>query len=263
MIQKITALLFVSLLAPALAFAQNYPEPASAGEPAGLCTGCPGNNAAGEVNDGKPLYAYDVPLVDHVGRIVDSSTTQNVQHLGMRTLRADAVRIRASRDRIYVQLGSTVAAYTLSTFFTSRLAQPLVGVQTIDTGSAYNRFGKPFERLARPDGHIYMESKHSGWTTSPQDVQTVLHDFDTDDRGYVYVATIFGWGVHFDDGRTDGKHLPFIAQYTDEFPTAVFVLEDGDQYYLVGGRGRDVMRVYDVTTPSAATDGFRSTRTRD
>lgn len=256
MIQKIAALLFVCLLTPALAFAQNYPEPASAGEPAVLCTGCPGGNAANESNNGKPLYPYNVPLADHVGRVVDSSTTANVQNLGMRTLRAEKVRIRPSHDRIYVQLGSTIAAYTLSTFFTSTLPKPMVGVNTLHTGGPYaiDRYGKPFERLARPDAFIYAESNVSGWTFGLQDSQLQLADFDSDDRGYVYLSTIsFGWGIHFDDARTDGKHLPFIKQDADNLDMdRLFSVRNGDQYFVVGGDA-DALWVYDVTNPSSPT----------
>ncbi|HEX8619085.1 MAG TPA: hypothetical protein VF911_16005, partial [Thermoanaerobaculia bacterium] len=254
---KFLSALFVCLLTPAVAFAQSYPQPGSANEPAVLCTGCPGNNAAGQPNDGKPLYPYNVPLVDHVGRVVDSSTTTNFQNAGMRTLRAGIVRIRPSRDRVYVQLGSTVAAYTLSTFFTSTLQKPMVPVNTIVThANAYSRGGAPFETLAMFDAHVYVESKFSGWTTNAPDVQIVLSDFDSDDRGYLYIATsVFGWGIHFDDGRTDGKHLPFVAQHgfgESSSVRKIISLKRGDQYFAVVGYS-DMTSVYDVTAPGAAT----------
>jgi hypothetical protein len=261
--KKIASLLFVCLLAPAFAFAQTYPEPASVAEPAVLCTECPGTNALGETNDGKPLYPYDVPLVDHVGRLVDSSAMQNVQNAGMRTLRARAVRIRPSRDRIYVQLGETIAAYTLSTFFTTTLAMPPVSVTTIDTGSIYFRPGTP-ETLAKPDAHFYAESDFSGWTTAAPDAQIILKDFDTDDRGYLYVSTVyFGWGIALDDGRTDGKHLPFVAQFNESWgPDILFSLKHGDEYSLVmsGPREQGVTtsaRVLNVTNPSTPTGRSR------
>jgi hypothetical protein len=262
--KKIASLLFVCLLAPAFAFAQTYPEPASAGEPAVLCTGCPGTNAAGEANDGKPLYPYDVPLVDHVGRLVDSSTMQNVQNAGMRTLRARAVRIRPSRDRIYVQLGETIAAYTLSTFFTTTLTMPSVSVTTINTGNMYFRPGTP-ETLAKPDAHFYAESDFSGWTTAAPDAQLILNDFDTDDRGYLYVSTVFfGWGVALDDGRTDGKHLPFVAQYFPgtRGPDILFSLKHGDEYTVVTSGPvqtgiQTAAHFYNVTNPSTMTTRSR------
>ena len=262
--KKIVSVLFVCLLTPAFAFAQTYPEPASAAEPAVVCTGCPGTNAAGETNHGKPLYPYDVPMVDHVGRLVDSSAMVNVQDTGMRTLRARAVRIRPSRDRIYVQLGETIAAYTLSTFFTTTLQMPPVSVTSIDTGSMYFRPGTP-ETLAKPDAHFYAESDFSGWTTAAYDAQIVLKDFDTDDRGYLYVSTVhFGWGIQLDDGRTDGKHLPFVAQYfpTSQGPDILFSLKHGDEYSLVMSGPYEPgvstsARVYDVTNPSSATGRSR------
>ncbi len=248
--KKIASLLFVCLLTPVFALAQNTPEPGSVAEPAVPCTGCPGTN------DGKPTYPYDVPLSDHVGRIVDSLTTANVQNLGMRTLRAEKVRMQPSRDRVYIQLGSTIAAYTLSTFFTGTLQQPMVTVNTLQTGGpqAYTRFGDPFERLARPDAFIYAESNVSGWTFGLQDSQLQLSDFDSDDRGYVYLSTIsFGWGIHFDDGRTNAKHLPFVFQDANNLDMdSLFTLKSGDQYFVVGGNS-DHRWVFDVTNPTTPT----------
>jgi hypothetical protein len=250
------SLLFVCLVAPAVLFGQNYPEPGSAGEPLVPCTGCPENNASGQANAGLPLYPYDVPLARFVGRYVDSSTTASVHNLGMRTVRAERVRVRPARDRVYIQLGSAVGAYTLSTLFNSRLAQPPGLVSQINTGRPYSRYGAPLEKVAKPDGYFYAESVYSGWSApSIYDAQVVLWNFDTDDRGYLYPATIWGWGVQLDDGRTDGKHLPFVAQYADDMPMNVIALRHGDLYSVVLSDGFEKAWTYDVTSPSAAVAG--------
>lgn len=248
------ALLFLANTAAA----QTYPMPRSASEALTICTGCTGSNSLGELNEGKPIYPYRTPLVEHIGRIVDSSNTISVQNWGMRTVRARAIRMAPGRNRMYMGLGETVGAYKLDTFFTDKLAQPMVTVNTIGTGMSYGG-RNPFERLARPDGFVYPEAKQSGWITALLDGQKALNDFDADDRGYVYVTTVnFGWGIHFDAGLTGGAHLPFVAQLSvaDQM-TSLVSLKSGTHYYvyLTGTNGT----LYDVTTP--ATPTLVSTRT--
>lgn len=258
MIRKTIAALALCLFTPLFASAQNYPVPASAGEPLVPCTGCLGHNSASEVNEGKLLFPYDVPVVDHVGRFVDSVTVQNTQNDGMRSLRADAVRLRPSRDRIYMRFSSTIAAYTLSQFFTTTLTQPMVEASrafVISPQNPWRRIGSPLEKVTTPLSYIYPECRNSGWTYGSFDTQAMVTDFDTDDRGYVYLTTIyFGVGIHFDDGRSDRTHLPFVAQFESPFfsPQAIVSLRNGTQYALVVANSHNV-KIFDTTTPATPT----------
>ncbi|HEY0158430.1 MAG TPA: IPT/TIG domain-containing protein [Thermoanaerobaculia bacterium] len=235
------------------ALAQNHPLPGSTAEPPAICTGCPGWNSVGEVNADKPTYPYNVPLAAHVGRYVDSSSTKNVQHIGIRTIRAGIVRVNAANGRVYLGLGAAIGAYDLPTFFTTRLAEPMVNVAGINTGSAV--FGRsPLERASRIDGFIYPEARDSQWAVPMVDSTLRLEDFDIDDRGYVYYqSNVFGWGIHQDDGRTDGKHLPFMVQVKTPYYASgatLFTMKHEGAYYAYTSDSEKA-RLYNVTVPAA------------
>lgn len=239
--------------------AQSWPLPGATWEPPVLCSGCSGQNTfTGAPNDGAPTYPYTLPFADHIGRTVDSSWTQNFQHVGIRTVRAGKTRVSADGARLYMALGEAVGVYTLSTFFTERLLQPIAPVSVIKTGSKVSRAGAPLEKIVAPDAFFYAEATTSGWTTHLVDVQKILNDFDSDDRGYLYVTTtIYGWGIHRDDGRTNGTHLPYVTQQQTNYTgKTIFVLKNGTGYFAVLSGGASTSSrtdIYDVTTPSAPT----------
>jgi hypothetical protein len=245
-------------------FAQNHPEPGSAGEAPVICTGCGGTNSAGEPNDGKPTAAYDVPLVSHVGRYVDSTSTQNIQHHGIRTVRAGKVMVNEPRNRVYLELGSAIGAYPLDSFFADkyvldtfvsrgRLTEPMLPVGGINTGTKPSLRPNGIEKAARIDAFIYPEAAGSGWVTPFLDSVERLEDFDFDDRGYVYYqSNAFGWGIHQDDGRTDGKLLPFVVQVQEPLYNSgatLFTMKSGDSYYAYTSDSQKA-RLYDVTVPA-------------
>lgn len=262
MSSRIHAAVFAALLlfASNAALAQNFVFPGKfAGTP---CTGC------GGTNEGVLTYPYAPPLVKHTGRYVDSSTTLNVQHVGMRTVRANAIRVAPATGRIYVELGETVGGYDLGKFFSTRLSEPMVLVSTMNTGSTYSRYGYPLEKIAAVDSFFYAEATQSGWTTSFGDYQVYLDDFDVDDRGYVYVGTArFGWGVARDVGLTGSAHMEFVSQIQDSPVSSrdgVFVFRNGTTYYAAmagvqSSTGAAAYALYDVTTP--ATPTLLATRT--
>jgi hypothetical protein len=217
------------------AFAQNYPQPASVAEEPVLCSGCPGGNSSGQPNDGLPLAPYDVPLVAHAGRYVDSSSTIDV-HSGLRTLRAGRVRVNAGHNRVYLQLGGAIGAYGLDTFFTGRLAEPMLPVGGIDTGTPLTG-RNPLEKAARVDAFV--------------DAGAALEDFDVDDRGYVYYRSSTAWGIHQDDGRTDGTRLPFASQAPAATSSGATLLTVRlfDSYYVYTSDAQGA-RIYNVDDPA-------------
>jgi hypothetical protein len=228
--------------------------PGASWEPAVLCTGCVSKNADGQFNAGLPTFPYGPPFSDFVGRIVDSTTTGDLQGGGMRTVRARIVRIAPSLNRIYIQLGSTIAAYSLDTFFSGKLLEPMVALNTIWTGQQYG--GRdPFETLAKPDAFFYAEHVDSGWQLLSSDGQDRLYDFDFDDRGYLYIATgLYGMGIQQDDGRVDGTHLPFIWQNLSDQSDVVFSMKIENTYYIVRSRfdyDQSTMAISNVTNPSS------------
>ena len=249
-----SASLLLSIAVPVTsATAQNYPMPAAVQDPPAICTGCPGINSVGEPNADKPTASYDTPVSLHTGRFVDSSDTRNFQLV--RTIRSAKVRVAPSaRNRIYLALGGAVGAYTLDTFFSGKLAQPMVAVNTV-FGSAPGR--TVFEKLAKPDRYFYAESGQSGWSTPHFDVQDVLFDFDTDDRDNLYLATAFGWGIASDPGGADGSHLPFVAQVTadNDAINLLFSIRNGSSYYVYHSNAADRATLWDVTTAASPVFG--------
>ncbi|HEU4886873.1 MAG TPA: PKD domain-containing protein [Thermoanaerobaculia bacterium] len=223
--------------------AQNYPTPSKSGQAAALCdasgTGSKYCEACSGDNANKPTFQYSGPLSKFIGRLVDSSTTGIVQNKGMRTLRANKIRILPARGtapaRAYLQLGETFAAYTLSTFFEGTLKAPMIAANEIPTPHTTFPWGgrTPFERLAPFDAYFYPEHKNADWSVPLADGTDRLYDFDFDDRGNAYLAeSLFGWGIVKDAAETGGKHLTSVVQVigTENHgitPFLLFVLKAG------------------------------------
>jgi hypothetical protein len=176
----------------------------------------------------------------------------------MRTLRARTVRTVPAANRLYIQLGETVFAYALSTFFDTRLVEPMIPVNDVSvtpaSGQGWGGRNGVYEKLARPDAFFYPEDGASGWTCPQIDTQRALHFYDLDDRGYLYAVTpVFGWGIQQDDGRTVGTHLPFVYQDTQSYAFQLgFVIRNGASYYFVASENDpNRFRIYDVTNPEA------------
>ena len=85
------------------------------------------------------------------------------------------------------------------------------------------------------------------------DTQTVLTDFDTDDRGLVYVATQnFGWGIVSDPGGADGSHLPSVTQVVDNetIDALVSIKSNGSYYLYTSTNASSSTTLYGVTNPA-------------
>ena len=203
---------------------------------------------------GKLTYPFNAPLVRHVGRYLDSSSTGNYQNAGMRTLRARSVRVYPDQNRIVIWTGETVSIFQLDTFFTSTLAKSLVPANKaflIRPSNGWDRLGNPYEKVLPPDQYFYSEAKDSEWYVTHPDSQRMLNDFDLDDRGYLYVATDqFGWGLARDEGRTDASHVAYVTQVRAPFEeNALFSIKSGSKYYAVLSDESSELLIYDVTSP--------------
>ena len=88
-------LIAVSLFASSLAFAANpHPRPRKGQDTD--CTDC--RNENGPVNGvQQKTVGFDDPLFAYVGRYVDSANTGNIQNTGIRTVRAQRVRVSPAR----------------------------------------------------------------------------------------------------------------------------------------------------------------------
>lgn len=275
---RTTALVLFFCWLPGPLQAQTYPMPGSKSENAVLCTGCAGVNAAGVSNDGLPTYPYAPPLMDFVGRYVDSQMTANYQHIGFRTARARFIRAYPTANgqappRLYIQIGNAIGAYSLDTFFSQKLPAGPVSVGGVKTGSSVGGFGRtPLEKITMWDSFMYPEATASGWFAPLIDQQDPIADnapFDVDDRGYLYGSwPSFGWGIARDDGRTSGVHFPKVVQLVPnaasvdqaKYPNtrtdssgvsaqSILVIRDGAKYYAVIA-SVDARAVFDVTDPA-------------
>jgi hypothetical protein len=266
------------LLFTTSAYAQFYAYPKKGSD--GECTTCLAPNTK------LPTYPFDDPIVAHVGRYVDSSTTLNYQNSGIRSVRATDIRYVPATKRLYIGLGEAVGSYTLDNFLT-RIKAPLSNVNVLGTGqfrgTKDDRYGNPYEKVAAPDSILYPESKNSGWKTEQIDSQVNLNDFDADDRGYVYLANLyFGWGIGRDVGVTGASHMQFVAQTrtesykmvqdpddpsklikvdiipnnSDVRPDRIMSFKIGSKYYVVlSDNKNDKQITWDVTNPNAPVKG--------
>lgn len=233
---RITRLAVAMLLLVArAASAQNhgaFPTPTPA-----VCTLCSGTSA------GLKLWPFGAPIQSFPGRFVDSTVTQDITQ-PVRTIRAGGVFPAPEQNRLYMILGSTVAGYTLSSFFDSKLPQ---GVSYVPVA----RYSSPSEQWLSPEFKFYAEdTTSSGWTVSVVHSQTAIGDnIDYDDRGLVYVPyAAFGWGI-FD------SNLRSVVQVLDGdtvTPEKILAVRSGPRYYAIVSDARSHTAIYDVSAPASS-----------
>ena len=277
-----TKLLFIGLALlcfSSAALAQRWPEPAQTPNTDVLCN----TNACTEAQQGKKLVGYPAALGKFHGRYLDSVATGDYL-FNFRTARARGLRIDPDLGRIYVAIGSGVAAYDLNTFF-SRLAagESMMKATEIKVNGGNPRNGAS-EYFLTWDRYFYPEWPPNGyekkWVIVGGDGQYRLFGFDNDDRGYVYMAyDSYGWGIAKDDLKSDstgaGKLMPSVFQTlrcrTNPLPSdcegvpspydpnkdvasplqiLVTKASTGRYYAIISGPGKDGgANVYDVTNP--------------
>jgi len=247
---RLLSALLVCLVTAGHAAAQLYALPGRKSTSPTQCFTCLGSN----VN--LPTWQYDRPLFAHAGRYVDSTTTGNIQNVGMRTVRARQIRVSEDHNRIFIALGEAIGSYRLDTFFTTHLRKPLGTMSQLQVTGAAIGGRSPLEKVSVPHQFFYAEmSSSSGWTTGFQDAQEVLTDFDVDDRGYVYIGNHYwGWGISHDNGAENGSHMAYMFQQRELSirPVTVFAFKRGATYYAVVSetvRSAGAYVLYNVTNP--------------
>ena len=252
--------LIMSFLLALPAAAQFLPLPGSDKQAQVICTGCPGMNIHQQNNDGLKMTPYASPISRHVGRLVDSSSTQSYQNVGFRTARGGKIMsARSARGsappRMYMRMGEAIFAWNLNTFFTSSLPGGTRLVKDLPTGNNYAR--SELEKILLPDAFVYPEARSSGWTPTVGDDQNTYGDMDFDDRGYVYSAmTTHGWAILKDNGETGATQLGLSSpqMYGNINPEVIVALKSGTTYYAaIGDLNGGEIALYNATTPSAPT----------
>lgn len=256
--------LFIVAASGSSAFAQIWPIPASQPGVQVLCTGngilkdTQGKDAGCPAPDTfKPTWPWSDPIQAFTGRYLDSLYVADAQQT-FRTGRAGSVIVMPSLNRVYMQLGHAVAAYSLDTFFT-RLEnrEPLVRASQYPGNAAW-RTTWHVEQWLGWDAHFYAENGGAGWITPTIDGQDRLVRFDVDDRGYVYMAyTVFGWGIAKDDFRKNGGVAGLMDPMFQDYPHPQFppnqivtVRSSTGQYFtFIGGAGAGSMEMFDTTDP--------------
>lgn len=203
-----------------------------------------------EPNKNKKTVGFKDPIVAYIGRYVDSANTRNVQNVGIRTCRAQRVRVSEARQRILVEYGEAVAAFPYAMFLKNVALDPLSKPGVMKTGGTVARLGDPIETVAKPSTFFYAETKNGGWVFTPQDTQETLSDFDLDDEGNVYVGTYsWGWGIVRDENEfPDTRPMTLHKQVADApiIPDSVFTFKSNRvQYAIVSASG-----VVSTTAPS-------------
>ncbi|MFZ2492333.1 MAG: PKD domain-containing protein [Thermoanaerobaculia bacterium] len=234
-------------------FGQGWPVPAKTPN-----TDVPCNTSGCVGKEGKKVIGYPDTFKTFSGRFLDSVASRDYQFT-FRTARARMLKVAPERNRIYMILGSALAAYDINTFF-SRLegGEDLWPSTQVQVNPQNTRSGLP-EVFLRWDQWFYAESG-GGWLTQAGDGQERLFGFDWDDRGNVYLAYgAYSWGIVKDDGDASGARMTSLYQHTqpsstdESDPVRVFSLKSGGTYYLVvsGQYGR--VNIFNVTNPTAPT----------
>jgi PKD repeat protein len=209
------------IVAPAAA--QNYPMPTKEGAPPATV-------------DGKPLYPYSSPFVNHTGRFLDSVWVAD-QHRNPRTMRAHGLSVSPETGRVYARIGAHFVAWNLSTFFTQDLGKPL-------SSSLIRQRSDRVEQYLPWTAHVYPEESGSGWDAYLWDGQDRLYDYAWDDRGYAYVAYApWGWGI------VDEKSLKLVRQ-VEESAQVIGSFKASGRYYVVSSVVAFQSILWDVTQPT-------------
>lgn len=253
--RHVAFLIAIVVITPALV--AGYPLPGSDKQAPVVCNGCVGLNFSGQPNAGKPTWSYSAPIAKHIGRLVDSSSTKDIQAAyggASGTVRANKIRVApGNQTRVYVKMGRGIGAYTLSTFFSSTLPRGMQPVTAVaDVKNTRTKYNSPNEDLTVWDAYVYAENYGANWpSVGADDKQDVLHDFDVDDRGLIYTAyTVWGWGISQDSGETGGALLPLLGSTVDS-ASVITVVKAGTKYYVAVGDGSlPTHKLYDVTSPA-------------
>jgi PKD repeat protein len=243
----------VLLVAATSAVAQNYPFPASTPNTDVKCSLCPGRETL--LTIGYP------PVLRFVGRWGDAESAHEYQQ-NFRTARPKLARFVPGRNRIYTLLGSSLAVYDADRFFSRLNARPqeqmVPATQAPVSGGnpRYAQFG-PSEVFLWWDAFFYAENG-SGWITPFEDGQERLWDFDSDDRGNVYLAySAFGWGIVKDSGDMGGGLLHSVSQsgkVNSLTPDHIMSLKTSDGRYYAAVSDKNLpslLQIWDVQDPAA------------
>lgn len=251
--RSIAVCLVVGWLSTISAVAQYWPLPAKTPGVDVKCVGCLGA-ASGLLTPG-----YPSAFTSFTGRYLDSQATNDFQQ-PFRTARAFMVLPAPSRNRIYMIIGSAVAAYNMDTFFTRIAAnEPLMSANSVPTSGPYSssRHPEPVDKFLNWDQFFYAENEPNGWSLFITDGQDRLFDIDYDDQGYVYMAySTYGWGIAKDSGGTGGGLMESQFQDTATSPDSVTPVQvasiktaDGRYWAVVGGASanNNIVNIFDVT----------------
>lgn len=219
-----------------VASAQDWPLPAAVPNTNVPCAGCSGTRA-GKLTPGYPT------VLNFLGRFADNEATTDYQE-AFRTGRARGAWVAPERNRVYLLIGSALAAYNIDTFFSRVTAHAALSPATQVPGNAGQR-SQGAELFLYWDRYFYAEHG-GGWVTPPSDGQDRLFrsGIDWDDRNICYLAyDIYGWGMVLDPpGVADGglmQNLSPIDQFLpgtgDLVPISLVNVKttDGSYYVLV------------------------------
>lgn len=160
------------------------------------------------------------PLVKFAGRYFDGDDRGGINmglgfewyHVyGSATNVGGNNNVKVVGNRIYIPLGSTIAAYNKDTFI-SRLANKTNSSLALFAGTR-EKNGKAlnlqYDLAILPwDAYVYPENPDNAWLREFCDCHTGITWSEVDDRGYIYFNDRFGFGI----ARDDGSALRIIVQ---------------------------------------------------
>lgn len=191
---------------------------------------------------GKSAPGWGSPIVEFVGRYIDSTPVRGDFQAQLRTLRARTMQLSVEHDMLVMALGNMLVKYRWSTF-----ARRIRGGEPLRAVTAGNRGAEP-EMYLQPDWQFYAEHDWAQFGLDRTDGQDRLNGFDVSANGDVLVANgQYGWGIL--DGAT-GQTRSRMSPEPDFTPYRILEPSRTRRLVLVGHEIGAVTRCYDCSAPS-------------
>jgi hypothetical protein len=140
-----------------------------------------------------PLFQYSAPLKEFVGRYFEGQGNSFCGDVWYQLRSLPGIKIVSGKNRIYMNENANIVAYNLDTFFDSIKTEPLKYFFKTCQGRRSGESAYPWD--------AYFYPYESGWVRNSVDHgSSVIHSFDVDDRGYIYMNTWDGFGIARDTG---------------------------------------------------------------
>lgn len=153
-----------------------------------------------------PTFQYSAPFKKFIGRYFDGKLGpwSNVGWIKGLDLVPNKIIYVSQKNKIYISAKTTIMAYNADTFFGAIQNESLKYFYSQHPGSGvYSLGGIPWDAHFFPfegQSNFSPSLGANAWVLNASDNAGYMLDFDVDDRGYIYMHTLNGFGVAKDSG---------------------------------------------------------------